>query len=128
MPAVTASSSTSSGASAAKAGRSFERASSEVSRRGVSSSSTTVVPRRVSISTGTTSASNCPASIAATAFRWEARENSSASSRLTPAFSAVYSAWPPMWHWPKEHQSPSWISPSTSSRSPNFTPSRWPRR
>jgi hypothetical protein len=50
--------------------------------------------------------------MAATAFRWESSAKASASSRVTPAFFAVYSACPPMWHFPNEHQSPSWIRPS----------------
>ena len=32
---------------------------------------------------------------------------------VTPAFSAVYSAYSPMWQQPNESQSPSWIMPST---------------
>jgi hypothetical protein len=103
-------------------------ASTVVSRRGDSSSSMRVVPRRPDISTGTISSRKCPASIASIAFWCDWKENSSASWREMPALSAVYSACPPMWHSPKEHQSPSWTSPSISFWSPNFTPFRIPRR
>ncbi len=88
----------------------------------------TVTPRRVFASTGTISSTKRPSSVAATAFWCERSEKASASSRVTPAFAAVYSACPPMWHSPNEHQSPSWISPSSTVRFPNFTPSRIPRR
>jgi hypothetical protein len=48
------------------------------------------------------------------------------SSRLTPALSAVYSAYSPMWQHPKESQRPSWIIPSTMVWFPALMPLRIP--
>ena len=57
---------------------------------------------------------NFPASIAATAFAVRrGRELVLLPARVTPAFFAVYSAWPPMWTSQNAHQSPSLIMPST---------------
>ena len=53
-----------------KTGGSFARRSSEVSRRGPSSASTTVSPFFPGTVTGTSSSSKRPASCAATAFSW----------------------------------------------------------
>ena len=69
---------------------------------------------------------NFPASVAAMAFRWLSKANASWSSRLTPAFCAVYSAYSPMWQQPNESHSPSWIIPSTMVWLPALMPPRMP--
>ena len=85
LPAVTV-------PSRAKAGRSRASDSSEESRRGTSSASTTVLPLRPGTSTGTSSSAKRPASSAATAFAWLRSANASCSSRPMPCSSARFSA------------------------------------
>src|SRR5207249_1332955 len=93
-------------------GLSAASASSDVSARGPSSLSTTAGPFLPGISTATVSALKRHAAIAATAFWWLVRANSSWSRRDTPACFAVYSARLPMWEFEKESHKPSWIIPS----------------
>ncbi len=76
------------------------------------------------IVTGAISASNRPASCAATAFRWLSSANASWSSRLTPALIATRSAWVPMWQSSTAHHSPS----STAESSSEPCPRRYPNR
>ncbi len=78
---------------AAKAGLSAARASAVESGRGCSSRSTTVTaPLRPGTLTGTSWASNRPASIAATARRWLSSANASCRSRWMDHCSATRSA------------------------------------
>jgi len=80
---------------APKAGLSFARPSSVVSARGPSSRVTSTGFRPPTV-TGTISASNRPASAAATALRWLFSAYSSISARPIPCFSAIASAELPM--------------------------------
>src|SRR5438270_9855866 len=89
LPAVTLPPGSNDGFSAASA-------SSDVSLRGPSSFSIALAPSFPGTSTGTISALNRHAAMAATAFWWLARANRSWSTRDTPAFLAVYSARLPM--------------------------------
>ncbi len=105
-------------------GLSRARVSGEVSLRGDSSWLITVTPPFPFTSSGTISSAKRPASCAATAFWWLSTEKASCSCRLMPAFSAVYSAYSPMWFCPNESQRPSWIMPSTMVWFPALMPVR----
>ncbi len=75
---------------------SFERLSFVVPALGPSSVSTITVSFLVLTSTGTISSLNLPSAIAFAAFCWLAAANSSCISRVTPYFSATFSAVIPM--------------------------------
>ena len=108
------------------AGFSLASVSAVVSRRGDFIGLHVVGPPFPGTCTGRISALNLPASIAAMAFRWLSYANASWSARVTPAFSAVYSAYSPMWQQPNESQRPSWIIPSTMVWFPALIPPRMP--
>ena len=78
--------------SALKAGCSEASFSSDVSRRGVSSTAKRTTAPPAPTSTGMISFSNLPSSLAATARRWDSSEYSSSASRLRPHSSAMTSA------------------------------------
>ena len=98
-----------------KAGPSFASASAVVSRRGPSSTATTVSrPLASRTVTGASSASNRPSSMAATACWWDASANASWSSRETWSLMATRSAWVPMWQSSMLHHRPSRTVESSS--------------
>src|ERR671922_2330082 len=97
------------------AGASSASASMDVSRRGVSSTPTSTPACGFSTSTGTTSRSKRPSSIAATARRCDSSEYVSSSSRESPHSSAITSAEIPC-------GTISQRSSSFSERSPPFDP------
>ena len=78
--------------SSTKAGLNSASASSEVSARGVSSTSKSIPTRGLNTSIDTTSLSNRPSSMAASARRCDSYENASSSSRDKPQRSAISSA------------------------------------
>ena len=80
------------------AGRSFARPSIVELARGPSSVSNTIVCFFCLTSTGTISSLNAPDSIAAHAFFWLAKANSSSSSRVSPHCSQIFSAVVPIWY------------------------------
>jgi hypothetical protein len=98
----------------------------EVSRRGLSSAETTVSPPFVLSVTGAISASNRPASCAASARWWLCSEKASWSSRLTLSLIATRSAWVPMWQPSRWHHRPSWTVESSSCALPSRSPKRAP--
>ncbi len=130
LPAVTVPSSApprSSPAGSSKAGFRRASASAVVSRRGLSSTSTTVSrPFASRTVTGAISSAKRPPSWAATARRWLSRAKASWSERLTCSRIATRSAWVPMWQSSKPHQRPSWTTASTSVPFPRRYPKRAP--
>ena len=115
VPSVASPRSSPSGRS--KTGLRRASASAVESRRGPSSTETTVSrPLASRTVTGAISASNRPASMAAIAFWWLASAKASWSSRLTWSLIATRSAWVPMWQSSIAHHRPSWTVASTSSR------------
>jgi hypothetical protein len=123
LPAVTVpvvASPRSSPVGSSKAGFSRASASMVESRRGFSSTVTSVSrPLASRTVTGASSASNRPSSIAAIARRCDSSANASWSSRLTRLEMATRSAWVPMWQFSTEHQRPSATVESTSSPLPS---------
>ena len=95
------------------AGRSLASASTVVSLRGLSSVSTVVVPLRLAICDGRDLVLEFARLDRRDRFAMRRSANSSCVSRVTCAFWAVYSAWPPMCTSQKAHHSPSLIMPST---------------
>ena len=93
--------------------------SAEVSRRGPSSVSTTVSPRRPGIVTGTISSANRPASIASMARWWLRSAHASCCSRVMPTSAATREFCSAMISPSKVQVSPSDVIESTSVPSPN---------
>jgi hypothetical protein len=108
---------------ASNAGLSFANPSSETSGRACSSTLNSTVSLRCLTSTGTTSCSNRPASIAATARRCDSTANASCASRDIPWDLARFSAVTPMWILLNGSVS----APTTESTS-DASPSRAPQR
>lgn len=80
-----------------KAGLRLARDSMVAPKRGCSSFSIIISPLRVFCVMGIISSLNFPEFMAASAFNWEFRANSSCSSRLILYFSAIFSAVMPIW-------------------------------
>ena len=109
--------------SASNTGRIPASFSSVRPARGCSSTSTTTSPRRPLIVTGVISSATAPEASASWARRWLSSANASCSSRLTPNFSATFSAVMPIGCIVNGSVIIELV-PSISLRSPSVTPAR----